>query len=141
MQSEENHLNNTFQEQIRSFPVLYFCWTTPNQILQFQKCLPASKAISTFSKQCKKTQQWVLRSHAQEYAVVIPIQHKDCHGLADCVGRFIWVVKQTNRMHIVPVAALVGLAHLVQKNAALGGINKVWLVNNHVDLDTYWTVL
>jgi len=44
-------------------------------------------------------------------------------------------------MHIVPVEAIVGRAHLVQENnAASDRINSVWLVNNHVDLDTYWTV-
>ena len=47
-QSEENDLNNTSQEQIPSFPVLYFSWTPPNQILQFQERLPAGKAISTY---------------------------------------------------------------------------------------------
>jgi len=33
-QSEENDLNNTFQGRIPSFPVLYYSWTPPNQILQ-----------------------------------------------------------------------------------------------------------
>jgi hypothetical protein len=50
------------------------------------------------------------------------------------------VVKQTNKMHIVPVGAIVGPADLVWENAASGSIDCVWLVNNHVDLDTYWTV-
>jgi hypothetical protein len=43
-------------------------------------------------------------------------------------------------MHIVPVGALVGQAHMVRENAASGGIDRVWIVNNHNDLDTYWTV-
>ena len=43
-------------------------------------------------------------------------------------------------MHIVPIGAIVRLAHLVWTNAALGGIDSIWLVHNHVDLDTYWTV-
>jgi len=50
------------------------------------------------------------------------------------------VVKQTNTMHIVPIGAIVGPAHLVQENAASGGIDSVRLVNNHVDIGTYWTV-
>jgi len=140
MQSEENDLDNTFQGQIPSFPVLYFSWTPPYQILQFQESLPAGNAISMFSKRCKKTQQWVLRPQAQEYTVVIPTKIKDHHGWADCVDGFIRVVKQTNKMHIVPVGAIVGPAHWVRENSALGGINCGWLVNKHVDLDTYWTV-
>ena len=43
-------------------------------------------------------------------------------------------------MHIVPVGAIVGLAHSVGENAASYRIDSVWLVNNHVDLDTDWTV-
>jgi hypothetical protein len=72
--------------------------------------------------------------------VVIPTKFKDLHGCADCVDGFIRVVKQTNKMHIVPVGAIVGLVHLVRENAASGGIDSVWHVNNHIDLDTYWTV-
>jgi hypothetical protein len=125
MKSEENDLDNTFQGQIPSFPVLYFCWTPPNHILQFQKGLPSGKPISTLSKKCNKTQQWVLRPQAQEYTVVIPTQFDDLHGWADCVDKFIRVVKQTNQMHIVPTGAKVGLAHLVREYAASGGID--WL--------------
>jgi hypothetical protein len=65
---------------------------------------------------------------------------KDLHSWADYVDRFIQVVTQTNKMHIVPVGAAVGPAHLVRENAASGGIDIIWLVNNPVDLDTYWTV-
>ena len=72
--------------------------------------------------------------------MVIPTKFKDLHGWADCVDGFIWVVKQTNKMHIVPVVAIVGPAHLVLENPALGGINSIWLVKNPIDFDTYWTV-
>jgi len=41
MQREENDVVNTFQGRIPFFPVLYFSWTPPNQILQFQEYLPA----------------------------------------------------------------------------------------------------
>jgi len=85
-------------------------------------------------------QQWVLRPQAQEYTVVNPTQYKDCHCWADCVNGFIQVVKQTNTMHIVPVGAVEGPAHWARENAAFGTIDSVWLVNNHVNLDTYWTV-
>jgi hypothetical protein len=106
-QSEENDLDNTFQCWIPCFPALYFSWPPPNQILQFQERLPAGKAISTFSNRCKITQQWVLRTKPQEYAVVIPTEHKNLPGWADCVHGFIQVVKETNKMHIVPVGAIV----------------------------------
>jgi len=139
-QSQENDLDNTFEGWISFFPILYFCWTPLNQILQFQEHLPAGKSISTFSKRCKQTQQWVLHPQPQDYAVVMSMKFKDLHGWADCVDVFIRVVKQTNKMHIVPVGAIVGPAHLVWENAVSGGLDSIWHVNNHVDLDTYWTV-
>jgi hypothetical protein len=71
---------------------------------------------------------------------VIPTKYKDPPGWADCVDRFIWVVKQIHMMQIVPVGAIVGPAHLVRENAASDRIDSIWLVNNHVDLDTFWTV-
>ena len=71
---------------------------------------------------------------------MIPTIYQDLHSWADCVDRFIRVVKQTKKMHIVPVGGMVGPAHLVRENAASGSIDSIWLVNTHVDLDTYWTV-
>jgi hypothetical protein len=87
------------------------------------------------------TQQWILCPEPQEYAVVIPTKYNDVHGWADCVDRFIRVFKQTNKIHIVPVRTIVGPVHLLRENnPALDRIDSVWLANNHVDLDTYWTV-
>jgi hypothetical protein len=68
---------------------------------------------------------------------VIPTKYKDSHGWADCIDGFIWVVKQTDMMHIVLVGAIVGTAHLMRENVASDRIDSVWLVNNHVDLATY----
>jgi len=50
------------------------------------------------------------------------------------------VVKHMNRMHIVPIGAIVGPAHLVRTNAGVDRLDSIWLVNNHVDFDTHWTV-
>jgi hypothetical protein len=98
MESDENHLDNTFQGGIPSFPVLHFSWTLLNHILQFQESIPAGNVLSTFSKRCKKTQQWVICPQAQEYAVVIPTKFKYLHVWADSVDGFIRNVKQTNAM-------------------------------------------
>jgi hypothetical protein len=65
--------------------------------------------------------------------MVIPTNFKDLYGWADCVYGFIRLVKQTNKMYIIPVGRLAGEAYLVRENAASGGINCVWLVKNHVD--------
>ena len=43
-------------------------------------------------------------------------------------------------LHVVPVGAIVELAHLEQENAVSDSIDSIWVVNYHVDLNTYWTV-
>jgi len=45
-----------------------------------------------------------------------------------------------NKIHIVPSGVIVGPAHLVRENAASDGMDSVWLVNDDVDVDMYWTV-
>jgi hypothetical protein len=70
----------------------------------------------------------------------IPKKYKYLDSWADSIDGFIRVMKQTNKKHIVPVGATVEPAHLVQENATLGSIDSIWLVNYHVDLDTYCTV-
>jgi len=110
-----------------------------NQILQFQECQPTGKMMSIFSDRFKKIRQWIFRREAQESAVVISTKYNDRRGWDHCVDVFIRVVKQTDIMHIVPVGAIVRLAHSVRETIASYRIHSVWLVNNQVDLNTYWT--
>ena len=72
--------------------------------------------------------------------MVIPTKYKDPHGWAECVDGFIRIVKQTDKMHIIPVRAIVGPAHLVHKNTASDRFDSTWLVTMHVDIVTHWTV-
>jgi hypothetical protein len=72
--------------------------------------------MSTFSERCKKTQQLILRPQPQQYAVGIPTKYKDPHGWADCVDEFFQVLKQTDKMHIVRIGAIVAPAHWVREN-------------------------
>jgi hypothetical protein len=71
---------------------------------------------------------------------MIQTKYNDPASWADCVEGFIRVVKQTDKLHIVPVGAIIGPAQLVRENAASDRINSVWRRNDNVDLDTYWTV-
>jgi hypothetical protein len=72
--------------------------------------------------------------------VVNPTELKDHYGWADCVDGFIWVVKYTNKMHIVPIVTIVGPAHLVREDGASGSLDSAWIANNYVDCDTYRNV-
>ena len=105
--------NNTFQGWVLSFPALYVSQTQLIQNLQYQKDLVVGKALLTFSKRCRKTQHWVLYPQAQEYVLVIPTKYKDLYSWADCVDRFIRVVKQTKKEHTVIFGVIIGPAHVV----------------------------
>jgi len=133
VQYTDRDLDNTFTGHVPSFPVLYFGWTLPNQIRKFQEFLPPGKTIYTTSKRCKNTQQWILHSHTQYYAVAIWTKYKDTHGWADCVDRFIRIVKQSDMMYIVPFSAIVGQADLMRENAASNRTDSCWIGNYHPD--------
>jgi len=136
----DSDLDNIFHGRDPSVPVLCFSWTPLHQILQFQECLPAWKIILTCFNLCKKTEEWILCAQAEEYASMIPTMYKDPHGWAECIDRFIRVLKQPHDMGTVHVRASVGLVHLVWENAASDRMDSLWLVNYLADLNTYWTV-
>jgi len=71
---------------------------------------------------------------------MITTQYKVEHGWANCIDGFRKVATHTYQLHIIRIGAMVGPAHLVEENPASGSIDSVCLVNNHVVLDTYWTV-
>lgn len=43
-------------------------------------------------------------------------------------------------MYITPVGAIVGLVNVIRKNAASAEIDSIWILNNHMELDSYRTV-
>ena len=139
-ENDENDLVNTFQGQVPAIPVLYFPWTPPDQNLWFEECLPAGKTITTLLKMCRITQQSISCLQAPEYAVLTPPNDIYLHSWADWVAGVSWVVIQTNMMHILPIRAIVGLAHFVRENAASDRIDSTWLEDNHVDCGSYCTI-
>jgi len=133
-----SNYNKTFQGWFSSFAVLYIsCVTLPHWIVQFQEHLSTWKTKLTFAMRCIKTPQWILSSQLQEYRVVIPTQYKDLNSYADFIDGFLWAVKQTEIIHSIPVRGIVGPVHFVWVTAPLDRINGVWVVTNHVDLDTH----
>jgi len=132
--SEEIDLNNTFYRRI-SF---LFCIIHQLESTKWGSPISRAPAIRkrniNLSIWCKKTQQSVLRPPVQEYAVLHPTKYQNFNGWAYCVDGCIWVVTQTHKMHFVP------LDELLNRHIRCGPINSIWLVNNHVELNTYWTV-
>jgi len=111
VQNSDFDLHNPIQSGIASTPKLYYSWTPSIQSFQFLMHLSTRYIILTVYKRCKMTQQWILCSQAQEYAMVFPIQYKDQNGWADCVDLFTRVVKQANWILIISVGASFGPVH------------------------------
>jgi hypothetical protein len=76
----------------------------------------------------------------QDYTVIIPTMFKDHHVWVECFHGFIRDVKETNKLHIAPVGAIIRAQYFGWEKAASDGIDCVWLVNAHVNSNTYWTV-
>jgi len=72
--------------------------------------------------------------------VAIPTKYIEPHGSADCVDGFPREVKPTDKMHIIILRAIVGPVQLERENSASHTIDRIWLVYNYVDLDTYGSV-
>jgi len=72
-----------------------------NQIFRFREHLPVGNVILIISQRCKNTQQQMLLPQALQYVVAIATKYEDLYGLADWIVAFIWIVKQTNTIHII----------------------------------------
>jgi len=113
MESEQDGHYNTCDISVHSFWVLYSSWTPPIHILQLQKCPTGRRTMLIFSTPYKKIQWWILQSQSQEYIAVTPIRWNDLYCCTDCVGGFTLIVKQINKIQLIPIVATLELAHFV----------------------------
>jgi len=91
MHYEEHDLDNTFQGRVSAFPIVYFCQTRPDLILQFLGSLPAAISIFMFSLRCKNIQPWLLCASAQNYWLMILTKNQDPQYWADFFYNFRYV--------------------------------------------------
>ena len=57
----------------------------------------------------------MLLPQALQYVVAIATKYEDLYGLADWIVAFIWIVKQTNTIHIILIYPTRKWALLVQQ--------------------------
>jgi hypothetical protein len=107
------------------FPVccILLYWTAVNQIQQIEMHYPAGNMIWSLSNRHRLTHHCILQPKFDEYGVAVRMKYKHPAGRADCIDRFIRVVKPTEMMHIVAVRANVGPEHSVRGNATSKRIN------------------
>jgi hypothetical protein len=84
-------------------------------------------------------QTWVDRPSPLELAVVVGTHFEHRLGHPQDEDGIVRVVKES-KPHVIAVEKIEVPCHLVPESQAVTGNSSVWIVNNQVDLDTYWDV-
>jgi len=71
---------------------------------------------------------------------MIPTVYNNWYCWTNSIDGICYFIKQTNKVHVVPVGVRVGPVPIVIENDTLHRIDNVSHGNNHVDFDIYWTV-
>ena len=123
-----------------AFPLLYFSLSPPLKVLDIQDVILKSRgSLKVFSKFIPSLKVSVVRPSTLELAAAVGTGFQHRFGDPEEVDGFIRVVKATGP-HVFAVDRIEGPAHLLPVNRTSTGSGSVWIINNHVDLDTYWDV-
>ena len=95
--------------------------------------------MKLFPKFIPSLKMSVIRPSAIELAAAVGTSFQHRFGDPGEVDGFIRVVKATGA-HVFAVDLIEGAAHLLPASRTSTESGSVWIINNQVDLDTYWDV-
>ena len=101
--------------------------------------LKSGGSLKLFPKFIPSLKMSVIRPSALELAAAVGTSFQHRFGDPEEVDGFIRVVKATGP-HVFAVDRIEGPAHLLPVSRTSTGSGSVWIINNQVDLDTYWDV-
>ena len=101
--------------------------------------LKSGGSLKLFPKFIPLLKMLVIQPSAIELAAAVGTSFQHPFGDPEEVDGFIRVVKATDP-HVFAVVRIEGPAHLLPVSRKSTGSGSVWIVNNQVDLDTYWDV-
>ena len=96
----------------------------------------SSKLSSKFISSLKTP---VVRPSDLQLAAAVGTSFQHHSGDPQEVDGFIRVIKATG-LHVFAINRIEGPAHLLPKSRTNTGGSSIWIINNQVDLDTYWDV-
>jgi len=138
VQYTESDLDNTFQGRVPSF--LYYSLAGPRWIRSSNfrsACLPENQ-YRPFLKGQEESTMDIMSSSSRIYS-------DDTNKIqrSAWLGWLCWQIYPDCKTDwydaYYTFEAIVWPVHLVRQNAASDMIDSIWLVNDHVELDTYWT--
>jgi hypothetical protein len=137
----DNDLNeDTFRGRRPTFPLLYFTFTPPLRILEISDWIArVGGKLATHAHFVPSLQSWVKRPSLLELAIGIGTRFQHRSGDPEEVDGFVRVVKLPSP-HVIAVESIEGPCHLIPERMGEEGNGSVWIVNNQVDLDTYWDI-
>ena len=96
-------------------------------------------SLKLFPKFIPSLKMLVIRPSAIELAAAVGTSLQQRFGDPEEVDGCIRVVKSTGPL-VFAVDRIEGPAHLLPVSRTRTGRGSVWIINNQVDLDTYWNV-
>ena len=137
---DANHNDDGLRGRRPAFPLLYFSLRPPLKVLDIQDViLKSGGSLKVFPKFIPSRKVSVVRPSALELAAAVGTSFQHRFGDPEEVDGFIRVVKATGP-HVFAVDRIEGPAHLLPASRMSTGSGSVWIINNQVDLDTYWDV-
>jgi hypothetical protein len=131
---------DTFRGRRPTFPLLYFTFTPPLRVLEITDWIAqVGGKLVTHAHFVPSLQAWVKRPSPLELAIGIGTKFQHRSGDPEEVDGFVRVVKLPSP-HVLAVESIEGPCHLIPERLGEDGSGSVWIVNNQVDLDTYWDV-
>ena len=122
-----------------AFPLLYFSFSPPLKVLDIQDVIRKSGgSLKLFSKFIPSLRAFVARPSALGLAAAVGTGFQHRLGNPEVVDGYIRVIKAAGP-HVFAVDRIEGPCHLLPVSRSTGS-GSVWIINNHVDLDTYWDV-
>lgn len=136
----EDCTQDTFQGRKATLTLHYF--TDTPQISTLLE--PEAGRIQSCST--KKTKQvrsvYELTTNPSELGMVLGTKHCNNRALSDQYHRLVAVVENPKVRYATPLPSIAGVVHLLleQEDWKRTCPSKIWLVNNDINLDTYYSV-
>jgi len=130
---------DTFQGRQVCMPLLYFAYTPPNSAVQHRAADGQQVAAKLQSRSVEGRKTEILVPEKIELAVIMGYKFTGPSGLPNKFHGFVEVELEGRDRYVVEVESIEGPVQLVEVNETRKS-RKTWIVNNHIDLETYYYV-
>ena len=134
-----DRMQDTFQGRQVCMPLLYFAFTPPKSAVQHRAADEQRVAAKLQPRSAGGRNKEILVSEKIELAVIMSYKFTGPSGLPNKFHGFVEVELEGRDRYVVEVESIEGPVQLVEVNETRKS-RKTWIVNNHIDLETYYYV-